>query len=415
MSNSPEIAPAKPRVVFVDDEDNILKGIARMLRAKRGVWDMIFAPSGRAALEAMATAPPDLVVSDMRMPGMDGAELLAKVRDRHPKAVRFVLSGFAEREAVLKTIGPSHRYLAKPCDEKTLVNAIETSLKLRILLHGSALEQSVARLSFVPSAPRIYADILSELSSKFGSAESLTAKIEQDVGISAQLLKLTNSAYFSLPTRCATVKQAINFLGFDNVRAAVLMAGVFDQFRNLTPAMIHVVEAVGRHSLGLGILAQAIARSEGQDAEIADQAFCAGILSHIGTVVLAANQSERFQVAMSDVDKHDVPLIEAELGAFGANHGEVGAFLLGLWGFSDPIVEAIAHHHRPGAYTRTSAPVLTALHIAQYLTRAYSSRPARRTHSDDLDASYLEAIGATSRLPEWQKVFETVSGAWPRD
>jgi HD-like signal output (HDOD) protein len=374
-------SPGKPKLLFVDDEDNILRGIARMLRGKRSAWDMSFAASGAIALDMMAKdGPPTLLVTDMRMPGMDGAELLVKVRALYPKTIRFVLSGFAEREAILKTIGPSHRYLAKPCDENILTQSIENSLKLRALMHGSTLETKVAGMSFVPSPPKIYADILTELASEFSSADSLGEKIEQDVGISAQLLKLTNSAYFNLPSRCATIKQAINFLGFDNVRAAVLMAGVFDQFRDLTPAMVRLVESVSRHSLGLGALAKALAKADGLSSELVDQAFCAGILAHIGTVVLAA-----------------------------------GAYLLGLWGFNDSIVEAIAHHHRPSVYTGTPAPILTALHAAQFLARTHSTNAQQRVNLEGLDTEYIEAAGGSARLQEWQKVYESVTRNWPHD
>ncbi|MBM3515776.1 MAG: HDOD domain-containing protein, partial [Alphaproteobacteria bacterium] len=108
-------------------------------------------------------------------------------------------------------------------------------------------------------------------------------------------------------------------------------------------------------------------------------------------------------------------LVEAEQAEFGANHGEVGAYLLGLWGFSDSIVEAIAHHHRPSLYTRTPAPVLIALHAAQYLTRVYGGRSAQRVHVDALDTEYLAAAGLSGRLPEWQKVFENLSGTWSHD
>lgn len=130
---------------------------------------MMFATTRNAALELMAKAPVDLVVSDMHMPTMDGAELLSKVPSHYPKTIRFVLSGFADQKAILQTIGPSHRYLAKPCDEKTLLAAIQNSLKLCLLLHGSALETRVGGLAFIPCTSKSYADIIAELGSKYSS------------------------------------------------------------------------------------------------------------------------------------------------------------------------------------------------------------------------------------------------------
>lgn len=104
------------RILFVDDEPNVLAGLRNLLRKQRDRWEMLFAPSGKAALEEMATCPVDVIVSDMRMPGMDGAELLRLVKERYPRTVRIVLSGHAEREAVSRAISVAHQFLSKPSD-----------------------------------------------------------------------------------------------------------------------------------------------------------------------------------------------------------------------------------------------------------------------------------------------------------
>ena len=114
----------KPRIVFVDDEVNILNGIRRSLRGMRTSWDMEFFTSGQAALDGLSKAPAEVVVSDMRMPEMDGAQLLSQVKDRWPQTVRFILSGFSNEEAILRTICPSHQYRANPCESETLITAI---------------------------------------------------------------------------------------------------------------------------------------------------------------------------------------------------------------------------------------------------------------------------------------------------
>ena len=80
-------------MVFVDDEPYVLQALGRLLRPMRAEWHMEFAPSAPAALEILARGPFDAVVTDMRMPGMDGAELLDEVKRRHPHVVRIVLSG----------------------------------------------------------------------------------------------------------------------------------------------------------------------------------------------------------------------------------------------------------------------------------------------------------------------------------
>jgi DNA-binding NtrC family response regulator len=107
------------RVIFVDDEARILEGLRRMLRPMRNQWEMAFAPGGQAALDVMATTPFDVIVSDMRMPGMDGAALLEQVREHYPEVIRIVLSGHTEMATALRVVPIAHQFLAKPCDAET--------------------------------------------------------------------------------------------------------------------------------------------------------------------------------------------------------------------------------------------------------------------------------------------------------
>ncbi len=112
------------RVLLVDDEPLALNALRRLLRADQHTWDMRFATSGESALEELANGPADVVVTDMRMPGMDGAQLLEKVRDRYPDVLRIILSGHTEGDAAQRALGICHRYLAKPCDPIALKSAI---------------------------------------------------------------------------------------------------------------------------------------------------------------------------------------------------------------------------------------------------------------------------------------------------
>lgn len=109
----------KTRVLFVDDEPSILQGLQRGLRSMRATWEMHFAEGGAQALAILDTTPIDAVVTDLRMPGMDGAELLKQVSRRFPGVVRLSLSGTSAEE-VLRVVGLAHQCLLKPCDLETL-------------------------------------------------------------------------------------------------------------------------------------------------------------------------------------------------------------------------------------------------------------------------------------------------------
>jgi YesN/AraC family two-component response regulator len=116
---------SKARVLFVDDEPSLLSALRRMLFTQRDRWSMAFASGGQEALELMAREPFDLIVTDMRMPGMNGVALLREVQRLYPATERIVLSGYAEAEATSDALGVARQFLTKPCDPETLIRAIE--------------------------------------------------------------------------------------------------------------------------------------------------------------------------------------------------------------------------------------------------------------------------------------------------
>ena len=139
------------RILFVDDEVKLLDGLRRMLRATRKDWDVSFAGSGAEALALMDANPVDVVVTDMRMPGMDGAALLEQVSERHPAAIRIVLSGHFDVEAGLRAIPVAHQFLAKPCDPEILKAAIERASQLSFTAPDAATCRAIGAIGALPS------------------------------------------------------------------------------------------------------------------------------------------------------------------------------------------------------------------------------------------------------------------------
>jgi CheY-like chemotaxis protein len=114
-------------ILFVDDEPLLLAALSRSLRKEKHRWHMVFATSGAAALEALAHESFDVIVSDLRMPEMDGAALLEQVRETHPTIARIMLSGNIE-----PTLAPGRalvdEMLQKPCSAADLRACIERHL-----------------------------------------------------------------------------------------------------------------------------------------------------------------------------------------------------------------------------------------------------------------------------------------------
>ncbi len=116
------------RVLFVDDEPKVLAGLQRMLRPLRHEWRMTFAAGGAEALAMLERGPFDVLVTDMRMPGIDGPQLLEEVRRRFPHVLRIALTGQYHGDAVQRSAALAHYHLAKPCDPDMLKEAIGSEI-----------------------------------------------------------------------------------------------------------------------------------------------------------------------------------------------------------------------------------------------------------------------------------------------
>lgn len=384
------------RVLFVDDEPNILDGLRRMLRPLRSEWEMQFVSSGPNALTLMANEPIDVLVTDMRMPGMDGDELLAEARRLHPLTVRIVLTGQCTREAMLRLVRLAHRVFTKPCDPDALKDAVHRACALRDLLNSPAMAEVVGQLGSLPTPPVLYNRIITELEKPDGSISEIGNLIAQDVSMTAKLMQMANSSLLSLRNRAANPTQAVQALGIETTKALVLVSDVLTQY---DPAAIQPfsIDDLWDHSRDASALAGKIAQVETDRTQAAD-ARLIGLLHDIGRLTLVSQRPKQYREVFCLVRDERLTIVDAERRVFGATHAEVGAYLLGLWGLPNLVVEAVAWHHTPsGCPTDTFSP-LTAIHAAETILAPNEAGPA--------DAEYLARLRMSDRLPIWMKLHE---------
>jgi HD-like signal output (HDOD) protein len=387
----------KKRILFVDDEPLVLQGIQRLLRSMRQEWEMDFAEGGAQAREKLARNAYDVVVTDMMMPGMDGAELLTYVREHAPKTIRLVLSGHGEQHLVMKCIGLAHQYLSKPCDAATLKSAVSRVTDPRFALRNEQVMTIVAQLDHLPSVPAVYSRIVRLLNDPDTTMEDVGALIAGDMAMTAKILQIVNSSFFGLARRVAQPTEAAAYLGMDTLKALVLATNVFGQFEARLPAGFSPAAATA-HSQQVGAAARAIARCEHAPRAVVDESLVAGMLHDVGKLVLASSLPAQFQQLALEGRSGDV---EAECALFGANHAEVGGYLLGLWGLPPAVVEAIALHHTPGESANAEFSPLTAAHVADFLVGGHH----------EVDLAYLTRLGLADRLPEWRAAVRELSAA----
>jgi HD-like signal output (HDOD) protein/ActR/RegA family two-component response regulator len=401
--NSEKPEPRLNRLLFVDDELPILQGLQRTLRSMRDQWDMTFVESGEQALQALARAPYDAIITDMRMPGMDGAQLLEKVKESHPEVVRIVLSGQASQESVLRSVGPAHQYLSKPCDRQELKLRLAQAFAMRDLLHNSAVRALVSGLNSIPSLPGLYLEIVAELRSEDASLGRIAEIVSKDAGMTAKILQLANSAFMGARYDITNPTQAVNLIGTEMVRALVLSVHVFSQFEDAKGEASNWA-LLWEHSTAVACLAQRIAVAEKGVKTVVDESFTAGLLHDIGKLVLLARMPKEYGLLLQTIAQAPATLAAAERERFGCTHADLGAYLMSIWGLPHSLIHAVAYHDRPAECLETCFSSVTAVHAADAII---SSATASLIIQDvALDENYLQQLGLSGREPFWRGFYE---------
>jgi HD-like signal output (HDOD) protein len=330
-------------ILFVDDEINILNGLKRMLNAKKKEWHMVFVLSGENALSVLETQSFDIIVSDMRMPVMDGVKLLATVRDKYPQVTRIALSGYSDTQMILESVRSTHLFISKPTNFDILTSAIERSLSIQAMINDSALRNFISGINSLPSVPEIHNQLVKELASDDVSIESIGRIIEKDIGISVKLLQIVNSAFFGLARNVLSPMEAAAYLGTDIIKSLVLSIKIFEIFEDASHAQKS--NNIFSQSQMVAKGAAIIAKAEGFSRKECDQLMSAGLLQDVGKLIMYSYFPTALHQQFEQHQGMNLTLeTSLERQIFGVSHAQVGAYLLHLWGLPLSIVEYVAFH-----------------------------------------------------------------------
>jgi len=389
------------RILFVEDNAVMLQMYGLMLSGESEVWEVSLAADGAQALALMERASFDVIVSDMQMPGMTGAELVRRVRELYPQTSRIIISGVSDQKEVADALGETHQFIAKPFDLKTLKATLSRLNALDRYLQDEKLKTLVGRLGAMPSFPALYLEIMKALDSPSATIESIADVIAKDPSMTAKILQVVNSAAIGLSEKIHSPFEALQHLGLNTVRSLALSAHVFARFEQ-KPIRGFSAGGLWEHLMKTAALARKIMECEGAETSDVDDAYTAAMLHDMGKLMLADGLPAEFQRAITTSAGENIPLHEAELRIFGNTHAGVAAYLLGLWGLSAPVVEAVALHHLPERSDLLEPTPLTAVHVANALVAEVSAKPASGASKLNLD--YLDKIGLTGRLEAWRAI-----------
>lgn len=386
------------RVLFVDDESFLLQALQRMLRPMCLEWDMVFAQTGAAALEAFAVKPFDVVVTDMKMPGMDGATLLRAVARLSPNTVRIGLSGQADPRQIPGCVDITHQFLTKPCAAADLVATVERTCNTEWASTNEALGSLFSKLKRLPSLPAIYNEVVRMLDDTDCSINAVDVAVARYPEMLSKVVGVVNSAYFGSNCGLTDSREGIGCTGNETLMS-LLAVNAFLEFSK-TDLEGFDVERHRAHATAVALRARAIAQLEGVDRRTTDDALIAGLLHDAGQLILAANFPVTFAEAIQLARSESMPMHEAEKRIFGVDHAEVASHLLAVWGLPSSIVAAVSLHHAPVASGEFELTPLVIVHFADAIENEAGSvfgENGRR-----VDESLLDDSPLFGRVEEWR-------------
>lgn len=386
-------------ILFVDDEPAILRTIRRTLRNLPPSHQVDLESDPAAALARLRETPYQLVVTDMRMPGCSGAQILETAAQQHPDCVRAVLSGYSGEEETAQVVPHAHLFIAKPFEPKDITELLARAEALSAMPLSETLRRRLGGLKALPAVPRLFTTLTRALSDQNhqSSVADIASILSSDLALTAKLLQLANSAFFGGGARVTRVEQAVQILGTRMLTGLVLQHELFVN-GTMPPPLINWRERLNQESMITADLASQIARQLRLDAATRDETAMAALLHDVGRIVLVTELYTQEGPENLPTECRGDLICQEEEARLGTHHGWVGAYLLRLWGLPPTLVDAVAWHHQPSRSGISGLSTLTLVHVADALTCEEKSGVAC------LDLEYLRAVGCEDRLPAWKEL-----------
>ncbi|MGZ8899909.1 MAG: HDOD domain-containing protein [Limisphaerales bacterium] len=389
----------RSRILFVDDEP-LMREFYSMVGSLLGPdYEVFTASSGKEGLAFLQRNSVDIVISDLVMPEMNGQEFMAAVSHNHPESMRIVISAHEDQLTVAQCLMFGHRYFSKPFDLKNLAGVLKRICHLKHQVGSEKLKRVVSGLGALPTPPKIYLRLTKAVTSAYSSMEEIGDIVQEDPALTLKLLQIANSAYFGISRKILTPTDAVQIVGLEILRALVLCIHAFKFYQEKNFTSISASD-LWNHSLRTASSARKLAKYENLSDAACEEAFVSGLLHDIGKLVLAGNADSDYKIVMERSRGEGTPVDQVEWEVFGATHAQIGAYLLGLWGLPESIVNNVELHHSLDVNANPGFTPAAAIHIAQFLERS----PDRISQ---LDTRFLKQIGVENRISEWERVLQS--------
>ncbi len=328
-------------ILFVDDEQHVINALKRSLRATP--YNKFFALSGKEALALLEHTPIDLIVSDMRMPEMDGYEFLSIVREKYPDIPSIILSGYTDKDIVYKSLlkGVAKAYISKPWDNAELIAYIQRILFTKEKLQAAHLVQLILPGEKLPVIADSYNAIVEKIEAE-ASTDEIVSLISQDPVLTANILQIANSAFYGRRVLTSNVRDAIVYLGRHVIRDIVMSLGILNAME-FTQECMEDFEILWKNTHEMNRMFHFLYKKIAGKS-VPDEIHSAALLCNIGLFYLYSFYPEKVTQLKSQVNGKICLSLGKERALLGTDHDAISGYLLDWWNFPYAMVECAVHH-----------------------------------------------------------------------
>jgi len=390
-------------VLFVDDQTTLLNATERVVKRQTKNWKVKLATSGNEALELLEETPFDVIVSDMRMPGMDGVELLDTVRDRYPNIIRIILSGYSQNERTIESVRVAHQFFIKPFSTQDLIDALVLTHSLYKRIRNPGLQSLIASIDRLPTPRQVYFDIQNAINDPNTTVEEIAQIVIRDTAITGKILQVVNSAFFGQSQRIESIEQAIKVLGLESIRSLIMIAGIASDHKEMLSGVISL-DLYSQHCVEVAYIARELARFLERPSDERDALFTMGLLHDVGKLVLLKKYVEVYQDNHWKENPYTAITHINQIEKLTDQHSLIGAALVALWGIPAKIVNAIAFHENPSEAGNDALHYVSILHLAEKVSCYLHSGEKRKiTECGILDPEKVSNVIEPHRIEEFME------------
>ncbi len=384
--------PKQLKVLFVDDQTVLLNAVERVVRRQAKNWNIRLANSGIEAIQFLKNLPFDVVVSDMRMPEMDGIDLLDYVRQNHPNIIRIILSGYSRDDRTIKAVRVAHQYFIKPYSTQSLIDALELTHTLYKRIRNPGLQGLIASIDRLPTPRKVFYEIHEAVNNPDTTVEDIAAIIVKDTAVTGKILQVVNSAFFGQSSHIESIEHAVKVLGVESIRSLILIAGIASDHKEMLNGIISI-DLYSHHCIEVANICKSIAVRLKLELAERETLFTIGLLHDVGKLVLLKKYAEIYTENGWQENPYTTKVHISQIEKMGEEHSCIGAALIALWGLPPIIVNAIASYENPFELGGIEARDSMILHLADAISNyQHGNKSSPILETNDITRGVVETL-----------------------